>query len=133
PSLIAFNAASEREGRQVDVAAGEDYAEFGGGSVGAGRKVEAGDSAGLQKWSDSYGGGGLDDNFQALPDGAHRGNDFSFADEQDAVKMLTQKGEGARRERGAQAVGDRVARFKVLQRAGGEGAVGVVGTLGVAA
>ena len=99
-------ALSKREGGEVDVAAGEDYAELWRGGVAAGREVEGGYGAGLEERGDGYGGGWLDDDFHALPDGAHGGDDFFFAGEQDALDVVAQDGEGARGERGAQAVGE---------------------------
>ena len=67
---------SEGEGREVDVAAG---AELWRGGVGARREVERCYCAGLQERGGGYGGGRLDDDFHALPDGAHGGDDFFFA------------------------------------------------------
>ena len=69
---------AEGQGREVevDVAAG---AELWRGGVGARREVERCYCAGLQGRGDGYGGGRLDDDFHALPDGAHGGDDFFFA------------------------------------------------------
>ncbi len=117
----------EREGGEVNVAAGEDDAEFWRGAVGAGGKMESGDGAWLQQGSDGYGAAGLDDDFHALPDEAHRGDDFLFGDEDDPIEMLSENREGARGQGRPEAVGDGVAGVDGLESAGGQGSVGVIG------
>ena len=97
------------------------------------RQAQCGDCAGPEQWGQGYGAGWLDDDFHALPDEACGGDDFLFSDEQNAADTFTQDGEGARGERGAEAIGDSVARFEGLQGAGLDGAVGIVGALRFAA
>ena len=117
----------EGEGGEVDVAAGEDDADFWRSAIGAGWEIEARGCSWLQERGDGYGAAGLDDDFHAFPDEAHRGDDFFFGDEKDAVEMFAQNREGARGERGAETVGDGVAGVEGLESACGERAVGVVG------
>src|ERR1700744_5145295 len=93
---------SEREMREIDVAAGEDYTELGLSAVGAGGEIQGGDGAGIEERGDCHGGGWLDDDFEALPDEAHCGDDFGFADAEDAGEIFAKDRECARRERCAE-------------------------------
>ncbi len=125
--------ASPGEGGQVYISAGENHAEFGGAAVGTIRKIQRSDDARFQKRRDGHGAGRFDDDFHALPDEARGGNDFFLADQENAIAIFAENGEGARREGSAQAVGDGVAGIERLQSSGGEGAVGVIGARGFAA
>ena len=97
------------EGGQVDVSSGENHAEFGGVAGGTIQKIQGRDFARLQKRRDGHGTGRLNNDFHALPNEARSGNDFVFADQEDAIDIFAENREGARGEGSAQTVGDGVA------------------------
>lgn len=122
-----MNARSEREGGEVDVAAGKDDAEFGQSGVCAGRELESGDSARAEQGSYGNGAAGLDDDFHAFPDETHGGDDLFLGDQKDAIEMAAQDCERARGKGSTKTVGDGVAGIERLESAGGERAIGVIG------
>ena len=118
---------------QVDITAGKDHAKFGRSAIGARGQIQGFHNAGFEQRGEGHGTGGFDDDFHAFPDQARGGNDLFLGDQENAVHMAAQNGEGARRERSPQAVGDGVAGFEGLERSRSERAVGVVGVGGLAA
>lgn len=114
-------------GGEVDVAAGENYAKFGRGGIEASGEIQVGCRAWAEQGSYGHGAAWLDDDFHALPDQAHGGDDFFFGDEEDAIDVAAENGEGARGQGRAKAVGDGVAGIERLESASGEGAIGIVG------
>src|ERR1700685_3983443 len=112
---------SEGQMGEVDVAAGEDYAKLWFSTVGAGGEIQGSNGAGIEKRGDCDGGGWLDDDFEALPDEAHGGDDFGFGDAEDSGEIFAEDGECARGERGTEAVGDGVGGIDGLHGAGRDG------------
>src|SRR5580700_5623367 len=106
---------SERQGGEVHVAAREDDSQLRWRAIQAGGQIEFREGSRAKEWSDGYRTARLDDDFHALPNEPHGGDNLFLADEQDAVKMTPQDPKRPRRERGAQAVCDRVARIERLQ------------------
>ena len=78
-----------------------------------------------------HGAGGLDDDLQHLPQLAHAADDRALGDREDVRDVRLDGAEGARRERRAQAVGDRLRRTTGLQFPAVQGARGIVGTRGL--
>ena len=64
-----------KKGSWATVAAGGITPSFGGACVAAGREIEGCYGAGLEERGDGHGGGRFDDDFHALPGGAHGGDE----------------------------------------------------------
>src|ERR1700759_953034 len=94
--------------RQVDVSTGKNHTEFWFAPVSAGGEIQRRDRARLKERSDGDRGARLDDNFEALPDKTHGGDDLGLGDAKDSREIFAEDSERAWRERSAEAVGDGV-------------------------
>src|SRR2546426_4868498 len=124
---------SERQRGKVYVSSGEDYTNSGRTPVRSPRQFQFPNAARSEQRGHSNRGGWLDDDFHAFPDRSHRRDDLFFRSEQDSIGGIAQDCERPRRQRRAQAVGNRVALLERLQRPGGQRAIRVVRALGLAA
>ncbi len=113
----------EGKAGEIEIAAGEDNADFfTGGADFIGNSGSGGD-----------GGGRLDDDFHAFPDGFHGLDDFGFGDGDNVVNVFFEDGEGERGEGGAETVGDGVAGAGGRDGTGTKRAISIVGVGGLAA
>ena len=103
-----FRGQGLEERPEVDVAPGEDEPD-----PQAAHRQAAGQDRG-----DGDGPGGLDDDLEPLPDEPHGGEDLGLGGGDDRVDVPLDHREGARAERGAQAVGDRPGVARGEDRAG---------------